>query len=143
MIEGLAGRVEASLILWQRLAEAAMGGTGPSTSNDGIWTSDGHEVFHSECFQVADTWAPQFSHLIAAFDPSSVLRLVAGMREIVELAFRTAAQIDGEWACCHSAEDIAAGMCPETPIDGIPELRALASMLGIETSNEETNDNRY
>src|SRR5882762_2671252 len=106
MTEGLAVRIDAALADWQVLANAALGGTGPGTSNDGTWTSDGYEVFHSKCFQVADTWAPQFSHLIAAFDPSSVLRLVAGMREIVELAFRTAAQIDGEWACCHSAEDI-------------------------------------
>lgn len=134
MTDPLAIRIEAALTEWNTLANAALGGTGQATSNDGIWISDGHDVLHSKCFQVADTWAPQFSRHIAAFDPSSVLRLITGMRAILQVVPEIEdmeGQIQGEW-----------GLSTDDPAE-INEcsnalLRTLASMLGIETNEETT-----
>jgi hypothetical protein len=45
--------------------------------------------------------------------PAHVLREVEAMREIVTVALKHAATVDGEWGDCHDAAEIAAGKCPD------------------------------
>jgi len=66
------------------------------------------------------------SEHIARHDPARVLAEVAAKRAIIAEAFRHAAKIDSEWGDCHDADQIAAGLCPETAVDKIPILRILA-----------------
>lgn len=63
---------------------------------------------------------------IARHDPARVLAEVAAKRRMVDQTFRYEAKIDGEWGCVHTAEEIAAGRCTETPVDQIKTLRLLA-----------------
>lgn len=56
----------------------------------------------------------EFQHA-ARHDPAAVLRDVAAKRGMIRLAFQHAAKIDGEWGCCHSAEQIEAGLCEYGP----------------------------
>ncbi|MCW2905141.1 MAG: hypothetical protein JWO67_7406 [Streptosporangiaceae bacterium] len=63
---------------------------------------------------------------IARHDPARVLAAVEAKRGIMEQVFRYEAKIDGEWACCHSADEIRAGYCAETPVNEIGILRLLA-----------------
>lgn len=58
--------------------------------------------------------------------PSLVLREVEAKRAVLAEALDYEAGIDGEWGCCHSADAIAAGECPERSVNGIPLLRLLA-----------------
>ncbi len=46
-------------------------------------------------------------------------------QQILNEVFRYEQMIDGEWACCHSAEEIEAGEC-DSP-DGLETLRLVAS----------------
>ena len=46
---------------------------------------------------------------IARHDPARVLAECEAKRRIVAEAFEVAATIDGEWGCCHDAEDIRRG----------------------------------
>lgn len=64
--------------------------------------------------------------------PASVLRRCAADRELLDLIFAYEAKTDGEWGCCHSAEEIRAGACPETTVASIPAVRALARGYGLE-----------
>lgn len=52
------------------------------------------------------------------------LRDVDAKRRMIKLAFQHAAKIDGEWGCCHSAEQIEAGLCHE-PLPDLLRLLAL------------------
>jgi hypothetical protein len=61
-------------------------------------------------------------------DPARALREVAAKRAIIATVFAYEAKIDGEWACCHSAKEIAIGQCPETRPDDITALRELAAI---------------
>jgi hypothetical protein len=63
---------------------------------------------------------------IARHDPARVLAEVDAKRQLLTLAFRHASKIDGEWGCCHSADQIEAGLCPEIRPDGLEDLRILA-----------------
>lgn len=58
--------------------------------------------------------------------PDEVLADVDAKRRIIAQAFRHEAKIDGEWGCVHSAADIEAGKCEETPVAEIALLRLLA-----------------
>jgi len=60
--------------------------------------------------------------------PARVLREVAAKRAILERIFTYEAKIDGEWGCCHSAEDIRTGRCPDTKPDEIEGVRLLAGI---------------
>lgn len=62
----------------------------------------------------------------------AVLRRCAAARELLDEIFNYEARIDGEWGCCHSAEQIRAGQCPETNVDKIPAVRAMARGYGLE-----------
>jgi hypothetical protein len=63
---------------------------------------------------------------IARWDPARVLAEVEVKRCILDEILRYEAKIDSEWGCCHSAEAIAAGQCPETKPSDIPAIRLLA-----------------
>lgn len=47
-------------------------------------------------------------------------------RQLVDVILGYEAKIDGEWGCCHTAEEIRSGRCPERPVDGIKGLRLIA-----------------
>lgn len=64
---------------------------------------------------------------IARHDPARVLTEVAAKRAILDHALVYEAKIDGEWACCHEPDEIAAGLCPATPPGAIRLLRLLAA----------------
>jgi hypothetical protein len=55
-----------------------------------------------------------------------VLREIEAKRQLIALAFKREATVDGEWGCGHSAEGIEAGRCPEHNPNDIPEIRLLA-----------------
>lgn len=63
---------------------------------------------------------------IARWDPARVLAEVEAKRQLIDLIFRHAATVDGEWGCCHDADQIRAGRCPDTPVDDVEGLRLLA-----------------
>lgn len=56
------------------------------------------------------------------------LREVAATRALIERVFGYEAKIDGEWGCRHSEEDIAAGRCEYTSVEGIEALRLIAAV---------------
>ncbi|MGW8988704.1 DUF6221 family protein [Streptomyces zhihengii] len=56
-----------------------------------------------------------------------VLAEVKAKRQVLTEAFRHAAKVDGEWGCCHSAEQIEAGQCEEHCPDELPLVRILAA----------------
>lgn len=66
------------------------------------------------------------AHHIARHDPARVLVDVEAKRRIVAEIFEYEATEDGEFGCCHSAEDIATRQCPGTDPDKLPALRLLA-----------------
>ncbi len=63
---------------------------------------------------------------IANFDPPRALAEVESKKRILDEILNFEARIDGEWGCCHSAEDIAAGLCPDPSYMFTAALRALA-----------------
>ena len=63
---------------------------------------------------------------VARWDPARVLAEVEAKREIMAEAFHHAATIDSEWGCCHDAEEIEQGMCPDQRPDELALLRLLA-----------------
>jgi hypothetical protein len=63
---------------------------------------------------------------VARFIPERMLWDIEAKRAILAEVFAYEAKIDGEWGCCHTAEQIAAGKCPEIRPDEIPALRLLA-----------------
>lgn len=65
---------------------------------------------------------------MARHDPARVLREIDAKRQLLDKLFAYEAKIDGEWGCCHSAEEIRAGMCEETNPSDITALRLLASV---------------
>lgn len=70
---------------------------------------------------------------IARHDPLRVFAQVRATRAIVADRFRHFATVDGEWGCCHDADAIRAGECPDnTPdvLDVDSTFRALARIWG-------------
>lgn len=63
---------------------------------------------------------------VAAHDPARVLREIDAKRQLLPEVFAYEAKIDGEWGCCHDADEIAAGECPERQPKDITALRLLA-----------------
>lgn len=61
--------------------------------------------------------------------PKRVLADCAAKRRLIDLAFENSASIDGEWGCCHNADEIRRGLCPRTPISGIEELQVMAEVF--------------
>jgi hypothetical protein len=113
------------------------------SATGGPWRAEGDAVFAPNCQPpgfsrgIAVTRAsytgdvldhPANADHIARHDPARVLREVTAKRAIIATVFAYEAKIDGEWACCHSATEIAAGFCPETRPDDIRALRELAAI---------------
>lgn len=72
--------------------------------------------------------APVAIHIARFADPARVLREVEAKRSAIREAFRHAAAVDGEWGCCHDAEQIERGECEEEVPSEMPILQALASV---------------
>lgn len=69
-------------------------------------------------------WAHMTTH-----NPARVLRDIAAKRALITFALQNAASVDGEWACSHSAEEIAADECQDYGRDAAYEvLRPLAAV---------------
>lgn len=64
---------------------------------------------------------------VAYWCPQRVLACVAAKRRLIDAILEYEAKIDGEWGCCHSAEQIESGECPEIPPDETEALRILAA----------------
>lgn len=92
----------------------------------GVWAYDGSDVQAESGLGVARRIVPVHGEHIARHDPARVLREIDAKRQLMERIFRYEAKIDGEWGCCHDAEEIEAGQCEETPPDEIEALRLLA-----------------
>lgn len=71
--------------------------------------------------------AARRTDLARRFDSARVLRGVQATQRLLDEIFRYEATIDNEWACCHEANEIAAGLCVNARPEEIPALRALAS----------------
>ena len=104
MTEPLAVRIEAALTDWQRLAEAA---------SPVWWSRD----------EVEDTFDQSDSAFIHANSPSSVLRLITGIREIA--AMHSDVMDDSHTGTCSCESDY--------PCETV---RILASMLGLEEDTD-------
>lgn len=73
----------------------------------------------------------RFADHIVRNDPARVLRQVAAHRKLIDVILTYEAKIDSEWGCCHSAEDIGRGKCPDTKPEDIPGLLALAEIYDV------------
>jgi hypothetical protein len=94
----------------------------------------GYTVVHQE----DSTPDPSEAQHIARHDPARVLaeverarRDIAAKRHILDEIMGYEAKIDGEWGCCHGADAIEAGECPETRPDEIAGVRLLAEAEGL------------
>ena len=105
-------------------AEVYAGGLAGSINNSPEGASPARHDRGHVAEAISGTVAPH----IARHDPARVLREVAAKRAVIATVFAYEAKIDGEWACCHSADEIAAGSCPETRLDDITALRELAAI---------------
>lgn len=54
---------------------------------------------------------PAVAEHIVTWDPARVLADIAGKRALLDWAYVNAADIDGEWDCGHTAEQLRAGEC--------------------------------
>jgi hypothetical protein len=70
--------------------------------------------------------AKAISQHIARWDPARVLAEVEAKRAMLDVILAYEAKIDGEWGCCHSADAIGAGRCPEIDPNEIHAIRVLA-----------------
>lgn len=98
-----------------------------AAKNDG----EGRWSFHQQPYQPGGDPAEYDASIkralhINANQPDAVIADCDAKLALVDEAFRYAAIIDGEWGCSHDAEDIAAGLCLETPPSDIKMLRILA-----------------
>jgi hypothetical protein len=64
------------------------------------------------------------------FTAERQLRWVAAARQNLDAAFHYESVIDGEWGCCHDAEEISAGECWGVNMNANPLVLALASVYG-------------
>ena len=82
-----------------------------------------------------DVWETEVAEHFAANDPAAVLRLCDAAEKLIDVIFQYEAQIDGEWGCCHSADEIEAGKCRDTQPGGVEAIRLLAAGLGVEVES--------
>ena len=97
----------------------------PFDGHDVVWTSDSE----GERFLVDGHPFPVDKYLEVATEPApdpEVLADLDAKLALIDEAFRYQAVIDGEWGCCHSAEAISAGLCPEQQPSDSRILRLLA-----------------
>lgn len=108
-------------------------------ASEGPWTlaeqQDGRAIESGEhtvaetydCGEHHDRWLPD-ALFIAAMDPSSVLRWVAGEREVLDRHRPHPADPAICWGCSRLAEDALPGLCPE--------IASCATRLGVDVTNE-------
>src|SRR5688500_8487845 len=60
------------------------------------------------------------------FDHEFIVALVESQRALIAEIFQHAARVDGEWGCCHSAEEIRDGDCWDTGPNQLEGLRHMA-----------------
>jgi len=65
---------------------------------------------------------------IARHDPERVQSRSAAIRTIIEDRLVLLEQIDNEWGCCHSANQIRRGECKDNPLGSDSAFRALAAI---------------
>lgn len=137
MTDPLAIRIEAALADWQHVAEFALHG-GADTGGDWVprpWKTDGDEEVLEGVMTVADCWRPDLAAFIAAFDPSTILGLITGMRAIL-------ADHADDYQACRRCVDVSAWLALAGDSDAVdslpmlaypcPTVQSLASMLGLE-----------
>lgn len=119
----------------EALALAAQAGPWSSCVTAGGGTVEGADargVAQRRCFDPCSPYveseplALADAEHIARHNPARVLAEVAAKRLQIDQTFRYEETIDDEWGCCHSADEIARGRCPATPVNGIQMLRLLA-----------------
>lgn len=81
---------------------------------------------HGNDGTVAFVPVPNTARHIARYDPARALAEADAKRQLIKAILRYEAKIDGEWGCCHSADEITAGRCEETNPNDITALRLLA-----------------
>jgi hypothetical protein len=64
--------------------------------------------------------------------PDRAIRQAETFLELIDIILTYEAKIDGEWGCCHNAERIGRGECPDTKPEEIDGLVALAKVYEIE-----------
>lgn len=115
-----------------RLAEEERDAIGARADTHGHWGPDGPPtdriVLYDKSGRLESGGVTGFqARHIARFDPVRVLAEVEAKRRIIELLLGYEGGIDGEFGCCHKADQIAAGECPETSVDEIEGLQVLAA----------------
>lgn len=124
MPDDLVAFIEARLSEDEQTAQAAI----VSMSDSGEWTAHHtrglSKVKERGYYLVASELAAEAADHAARHDPARILREVRAHRRLLDAIFRYEAKIDGEWGCCHSAEAIRSGACPES--GDIEALRLLA-----------------
>lgn len=129
----LVERLKAAIDEDERIARAALHRPAGGSQGVGEWTIAGHELRdENDTLIIKHTWPREADH-IARHDPARVLRQCEAHRAILEDAIAHEAVVDGEFGCCHTADQIAAGLCEERSVDSNPTMQALAAIYGIET----------
>jgi Family of unknown function (DUF6221) len=113
-IVNLAGADAASVANWH-VAERPATGTFVATRDQ--W---------GRAAEIVPTYGGAHAAHIAEHDPARVLREIESKRRLIKLIFLYEAKIDGEWGCCHAADQIEAGLCEEIQPDDVEALRLLA-----------------
>lgn len=121
------------LVTWLRVALDEEEAAARVATKD-QWIADGTRVTDAAGSTVARMAVPSGLYQqrmadaahIARHDPARVLREVEAKRQIIGEVLRYEAKIDSEWGCCHDAESIGAGSCPEINPNEIQALRLLA-----------------
>lgn len=93
-----------------------------------------HVALAGDVDLTSETWTglePAYAEHIADNDPVSVLRGVAAERKLLDIAFDQAAQIDRDWGCMCSADEIRAGLCPREQPDRLDIVIALAAAYDL------------
>jgi hypothetical protein len=111
----------------ERIARALVDDKRPGRADPWEFCDDGsiRDTSRHGSLRVKFTWAPEAEHIIR-HDPARVLREIDAKRQILRQAFEHAATIDGEWGCCHDADEIEAGHCEEQRPNDLRLLRLLA-----------------
>lgn len=83
-------------------------------------------------------WGRNEDQHVARWDPARVVAEVAAKRAILDEIFQYEAVRDGEWGCCHGAGEIAAGNCPEIPVNEIRAVQLLALPYAMNPGYDES-----
>jgi hypothetical protein len=90
----------------------------PDGEDGGSWIED------SGIGAGVETDYPSLAYL--RIEKKRALAEVAAKRGLIGQVLNYEAKIDGEWGCCHSAEQIGQGLCPDSIARDTPAFRLLA-----------------